>query len=116
MAYNEKLANRIREALADEADVEEKFMFGGVCFMVKGKMCLGVVGEEIMCRINPANEEEALEMTGSRPMDFTGRPMKGYVFVSEEGLKKKRDFEYWVKLCLDYNAIAKASKKKSGSK
>lgn len=112
MAYNENIASRLREALSDQQDVEEKYMFGGVCFMVDGKMCMGVVGEEMMCRINPAKEEEALERTGSRPMDFTGRPMKGYVFVEEVGLKKKKDFEYWISACLEYNAIAKASKKK----
>lgn len=80
--------------------------------MVNGKMCLGVVKDEMMCRIDPEIEDKALERTGCRPMDFSGRPMKGYVYVSEEGMKKKKDFDYWITLCLDYNPMAKASKKK----
>ena len=113
MAFDEKLSDRIREALVDEPNVEEKHMFGGVCYMVNGKMCIGVVGHDMMCRINPAREEEVLERPGCRPMDFTGRPMKGYVYVSDEGMRKKQDFDYWVNLCLEFNTIAKASRKKS---
>jgi TfoX/Sxy family transcriptional regulator of competence genes len=113
MAYNEKLVDRLREALMDLPKVEEKQMFGGVCFMVNGKMCMGVVKDEIMCRIDPAMDEIVLEKEGCRPMDFTGRPMKGYVFVSEEGMKNKKDLQYWVDLSLEFNSKAKASKKKS---
>lgn len=116
MAYNEKLADRIREALVDTPKTTEKQMFGGVCFMVNKKMCVGVVKEEMMCRINPLVEVEALEKTGCHRMDFTGRPMKGYVFVSEEGLKSKKDFMYWINLSLDFNKLAKASKKKNSKK
>jgi TfoX/Sxy family transcriptional regulator of competence genes len=112
MAYNEKLADRIRESIAELPHVEEKMMFGGVCFMINGKMCIGVAGDEMMCRINPALDETVLEKAGCMPMDFTGKPMKGYVFVSEEGMKTKKDFEYWINLCLDFNALAKASKKR----
>lgn len=111
MAYNEQLADRIREALVDLPQVEEKLMFGGACFMVNGKMCVGVVKDDMMCRIDPAREEEVLEKTGSRPMDFTGRPMKGYVYVDEEGMKTKKAFDYWISLCLEFNSKAKASKK-----
>ena len=116
MAFDQKLADRIREAIGEIPDVEEKFMFGGVCFMVNGKMCIGVVKDDMMCRIDPAMEETALEKNGCRPMDFTGRPMKGYVYVSEEGMKKKKDFDYWINLALDYNAIAKAAPKKKKQK
>lgn len=112
MAFNEKIADRIREALMDVSKVEEKYMFGGVCFMVNEKMCIGVVKDEMMCRIDPAMEEEVLEKTGCRPMDFTGRPMKGYVYVNEEGMKNKKELNYWVDLCLDFNSKANASKKK----
>jgi TfoX/Sxy family transcriptional regulator of competence genes len=111
MAYNEKLADRIRESLVDVPGVEEKFMFGGVCFMVNGKMCIGVVKDEMMCRIDPALNEEVLEMRGCRPMDFTGKPMKGYVFIDEEGMKTKKAFDHWVELCLEFNSRAKAAKK-----
>lgn len=113
MAFNEKLADKIREALVELPLVEEKHMFGGVCFMVDGKMCVGVIKDEMMCRIDPALEEEILERTGCRLMDFTGKKMKGYFYISEEGLKKKKDFDYWIGLCLEFNIIAKASKKKT---
>ena len=112
MAFKEKLSDRIREALVDMPHVEEKYMFGGVCYMLNEKMCIGVVGDEMMCRINPEREEEALSKIGARPMDFNGKPMKGYVFVDEQGYKAKKQFDYWVGLCIEFNAMAKASKKK----
>ena len=113
MAYNEKLADRVRESISSrEEKVEEERMFGGLCFMVNDKMCIGVNQDEIMCRIDPDVYDEAVERNGARPMDFTGRPMKGYVFVSEDGIKKKSDFDYWMKLCLEFNKKAKASKKR----
>ena len=112
MAYNEKISNRIREALVDVPNVAEKHMFGGLCFMVNGKMCIGINDDEMMCRINPADEDEALSRVGSRPMDFTGKPMKGYVYVNADGIRTKADFEYWIGLCLEFNKVAKASKKK----
>jgi len=112
MAFNEKIADRIREAIMDLPDVAEKYMFGGVCFMVNDKMCIGVVKDEMMCRIDPALEDTVLEKTGCRPMDFSGKSMKGFVYVSENAMKKKKDLEYWIGLCLEYNKIAKASKKK----
>lgn len=113
MAYNESISNRIREALAEVPDVEEKRMFGGICYMVDGKMCIGVAQDEMMCRVGEDNYEEALERNGCRQMVFTGRPMKGYVFVSEEGMKPKKDFDYWIRLCLEFNPKAKASMKKA---
>jgi len=113
MAFDEKLNDRIREALSDVPKVEEKYMFGGTCYMVNGKMCVGVVKDEMMCRIDHDIYEEALEKTGCREMVFTGKPMKGYVFVSSEGMKTKKQFDYWINLCLDFNKKAKASKKKS---
>jgi TfoX/Sxy family transcriptional regulator of competence genes len=115
MAYNEHLNNRIREALADMPVVEEKLMFGGVCYMVNEKMCIGVVGDEMMCRIGEENYKNALEKPGCREMVFTGKPMKGYVYVAEEGMKSARDFNYWIQLCLDYNPLAKSSKKKKSN-
>jgi len=112
VAYSEKLNNRIREALAHLLAVEEKYMFGGVCFMLNGKMCVGVVGDEMMCRIGPDAYEDALERKGCREMIFTGKPMKGYVYVSEEGMRSKKDFDYWIGLCISFNKQAKAAKKK----
>lgn len=112
MAYDEILNDRIREAVADLPNVEEKHMFGGTCFMVNGKMCVGVVKDEMMCRIDPEIYKEALEKAGCREMIFTGKPMKGYVFVSEEGMKTIKQFNYWISLCLEFNKKAIASKKK----
>lgn len=111
MAYNEKLADRIRHSLAAIPGVEEKKMMGGLTFMVNGKMCLGVVGDELMCRIDHDIYEAALTKKGCREMDFTGKPMKGYVFVGEEGMKSSKDLGYWVDLALAFNKKAKASKK-----
>ena len=80
--------------------------------MVNGKMCIDVVKDEIMCRINPELNEIVLEKTGCRPMGFTDKRMKGYVFISDEGMKNKKVFDYWINLRLDFNSKAKASKKK----
>ena len=112
MKYNTKLADRIREALVHLPDVEEKEMFRGVCFMVDGKMCVCVSGDEMMCRIDPTMDEIVLEKTGCRPMDFTGKPMLGYFFIDESGMKTKEAFEYWISLCLEFNLRSKAAKKK----
>ncbi|HEV9035797.1 MAG TPA: TfoX/Sxy family protein [Puia sp.] len=111
MAFNEQLAHRIRESLAHLPDVEEKKMFHGICFMVNGKMCLCVRLDEMLCRIGPHKYTEALDMSHCRPMIHNGRTMTGFVFVAGEGIKRKKDFEYWVNLALDFNKEAKASKK-----
>jgi TfoX/Sxy family transcriptional regulator of competence genes len=113
MAYNEVLCDRIREVMARYANVEEKHMFGGVCFMLNDKMCVGVIKEDMMCRIGVDVYEAALEMNGCREMEFTSKAMKGYVYVSEEVIKTKTELEYWVGLCIAYNKEAKMSKKKS---
>ncbi len=112
MAYNEKLTNRVREALVNVPNIEEKKMFRGVTFMVNGKMCISVSGEELMCRFDPALQEEVMEKKGSRTMIMKSREYKGYCYVSEEGMKSKKEFDYWISLSLDFNKFAKASKKK----
>ncbi len=113
MAYNEKLANNVRELIAiTHKKVEAKAMFGGLCFMVNDKMCVGVEKERLMVRLNPDKYDEAMEKEGCTPMDFTGRIMKGYVFVDAAVLTTKKKLDYWVQLALEYNKIAKASKKK----
>ena len=112
MAYSEKLADRIRERLADLPNIEEKKMMGGLTFIYNGKMCVGIIKDELMCRIDPNFHEQAVEKTGCRTMDFTKRPMKGYVLVDDNGMKPKKDFEYWISLALDFNKKAKSSKKK----
>jgi TfoX/Sxy family transcriptional regulator of competence genes len=112
MAYNEKLAKRIRESLIDVKKVKEKEMMGGLTFMVNEKMCIGIIKDEMMCRIDPELQGEVLSMRGCRIMDFTGRPMKGYVMVDDSGMKSKKEFDYFVNLCLDFNKIAKSSRTK----
>ena len=113
MSFNEKLADRVREIIAlSHKRVEEKRMFGGLCFMVNGKMCLGVEQARLMVRLDPAKYEEVVELEGVKPMDFTGKVMKGYVFVDIDALNTNKKLNYWVQLALDYNKIAKASKKK----
>jgi TfoX/Sxy family transcriptional regulator of competence genes len=113
MAYNEKLADRVREVIAlTHKNVEEKRMFGGLCFMVNDKMCVGVEQERLMVRLDPARYDEVMEKEGCKAMDFTGKVMKGYVFVDIEALNTRKKLEYWVELALAYNKIAKASKKK----
>ena len=112
MAYNEKLANRVRKALSHVPKVEEKRMFRGVAFMVDGKMCVSAGDDEIMCRIDPAIHEEVIQKKGCRTMVMKGREYKGYVYVNEESMKSKKDFDYWVGLALDFNKRAKPSRKK----
>lgn len=111
MAYNEKLADRIRKALAHLPNVKEKKMFGGLAFMVDDKMCITAGSNRIMCRIDPGVHEEAIKRKGSRTVIMRGREYKGYVHVDEDNIKNKRDFDYWIGLALDYNKIAKSSKK-----
>ena len=114
MAYNEKLADRVRELIAvTHKKIQEKRMFGGLCFMVNDKMYVGVEQERLMVRLDPLKYDEAMEREGARPMDFTGKVMKGFVFVDIDALNTKKKLEYWVKLALEYNKIAKASKKKT---
>ncbi|MEP7255423.1 MAG: TfoX/Sxy family protein [Ferruginibacter sp.] len=113
MSYNEKLANRTREIISLTHKItEEKKMFGGLCFMVNDKMCVGVEKERLMVRLDPAKFDEMMEKEGCKPMDFTGKIMKGYVFVDIEALNTKNKLAYWIKLALDFNKVAKASKKK----
>lgn len=112
MAYDENLASRIRERLASLPSVQEKKMMGGLVFMVNDKMCIGIIKDEMMCRIDRSFHETAIEMRGCRTMDFTKRPMIGYVLIDETGMKTNAEFDYWINLCLGFNKFAKASKKK----
>lgn len=114
MAYNEKLADRIRERLVDIQDIEEKKMMGGLTFMVNGKMCVGIIKDELMCRIDPVIHNTVVEMNGCRTMDFTKRPMIGYILVDDTGMRTNKEFDYWIGLALEFNKYAKASKKRKG--
>lgn len=113
MAYDEFLADRVRNVLRDRrADFREMKMMGGLCFMVDEKMCVGLVKDQLMARIDPDEYQSALQRPGCSEMNFTGRPMKGYVFVNAEGTDSDDDLDYWVELCLEFNPRAKSSKKR----
>ncbi len=96
MAYDEMLAERIREALVGEKRVDEIKMMGGLCFMVGGHMAVGVVGEDLMVRVGPEGYQRALGRLHAREMDFTGRVMQGFVLVGPAGIKTKRSLASWV--------------------
>ena len=115
MAYNEHLADRIKENLESrKIKYIEKKMFGGVCLMVDDKMLIGVMKEKLMARVDPElDAPKALKRKGAVTMDFTGKTMKGFILVDQEAIDMEEDLEYWVALCLKYNPKAKASKKKA---
>ena len=110
MAYDELLEKRIRQYFdARRIKHEAKKMMGGLCFMVDGKMCVGVEKHRLMARIGPEAYEDALKRKGCRPMDFTGRPMRGFVFVELDGLKSAQALAFWLELALAHNPVAKKS-------
>ena len=104
MAYDEKLAMRIREVLdaLDETDVLERKMFGGLAFMVRGNMAVGIVGFDLMVRVGPDGQQPALERPHARPMDFTGRPLTGFVYVAPAGFKTRAALTGWVTTAIDF--------------
>jgi TfoX/Sxy family transcriptional regulator of competence genes len=104
VAYDEGLADRVREVLAPRAEVSERKMFGGVAFMVGGNMAVGVLAEELMVRLDPADAEQALTEPDTRPMDFTGKPMKGMLFVEPAGIEADADLAAWVEAGADHAA------------
>ncbi|MEL6811253.1 MAG: TfoX/Sxy family protein [Bacteroidota bacterium] len=119
MAYDEFLADRIKNIFADKKiSFEARKMMGGLCFMVDDKMCCGIHFDKkkemdlLMARIGEDATLDAMQREGCHPMDFTGRPMKGYVFVSPDGFDTEEDLAFWIQLCIDFNPLAKSSKKK----
>jgi TfoX/Sxy family transcriptional regulator of competence genes len=96
MPYDEGLAERIRDALRDVRGVAEKKMFGGLCFMLDGHMMVGIVKDDLMARIGEAAEVSALKKPGAKPMDFTGKPLKGYVYVEPEGIAEDAQLDEWI--------------------
>lgn len=112
MAYDEELADRVRGVLAGTPNVEEKLMFGGVCVMVNDTMVCGVNKTDLMVRLDPATQDAVLALPGARPMDFTHRPMRGFVFVGPDGTDDDASLHAWVQRGLDYAAVAPAKKKR----
>ena len=118
MAYDEFLADRIRHILKTKSvTLVERKMMGGLCFMINDKMCCGLLTDKItetavlMARIGDAHYDKALENPFCSEMNFTGRTMKGFVFISAEGIDTDEDLENWIQMCLDFNPLAKSSKK-----
>jgi hypothetical protein len=96
MAYDEDLADRVRDQLAAEPAVTEKAMFGGLAFLLEGNMAVGLSGDELMVRVGPDAADDALARPHTRPFDMTGRPMKGWILVAPEGVAEEDDLSAWV--------------------
>lgn len=99
MAYDPVLATRLQEYFQGRSDVEVKRMFGGLCFMVSNHMCCGIVGDTLMARVGPQSYEECLNKIHAKEMDFTGRAMKGMVYVTREGIEDDFELERWIGIC-----------------
>ena len=103
MAFDEDLARRVRSLLDGQPDVSERKMFGGIGFMVGGNMCCGVIGDDLIVRLEPAQADELLASeSGARPFDFTGRPMRGWLFVALSAVAEDADLEQWVGRAEDF--------------
>jgi len=111
MPRNDTLTNRVKASLARMPRVEEKRMFGGTTLMVRGKMCVSVGRNRIMCRIDPDIHDAVLERKGCLPVVMKGRQCRGYVYVDAAALRTKRDLDYWLGLALDYNRKVKVSRR-----
>jgi hypothetical protein len=108
MAYDEGLAERVRELLDEREDMAEKKMFGGLCFLLHGNMCCGIVGEELMLRVGAEHYAATLLLDHAREMDFTGRALQGFVYVGIDGLEEDRDLAAWVQRGVDFAATLPA--------
>lgn len=117
MAYSEYLVDRVRQRLSSTAQVQEKKMMGGLIFMVHEKMCIGVDTDRktgvdrIMVRVGKEAHDDLLELEGCRIMDFTGKSMKGFLFIYPEGIDNDDDLDFWVEKAVWYNQFAQKSKK-----
>ena len=113
MAYDEELAERVRRALTPHEGLSEKKMFGGIAFMLRGNMCCGIVRDQLMVRVGPERYDDALARPHARPMDFTGRPMKGMVYVGPEGLRSDADLSEWLRRGAEFAAALPPKKPSS---
>jgi TfoX/Sxy family transcriptional regulator of competence genes len=113
MSYDEKTAERVRRALKARSDVVEKKMFGGLCFMVNGGMCCGLTSTALMVRVGPDQYENALAQTHARPMDFTGRPLVGMVYVDPAGYNSDAALAQWVQRGIDFVSSTRMAVKRS---
>lgn len=108
MTYDEGLAQRVRERLAGRRDVEEKQMFGGIAFLLAGNMCCGVVKDNLMVRVGAEHYADSLQRQHAREMDFTGKPLKGFVYVAPEGIAEDADLHAWLERGIAYAATLPA--------
>ncbi len=115
MAYDTQLADRVRALLQEYPGwpIEEKKMFGGLGFLVHQKMCVNISGKNLMCRFDPALQKMLAEKPGYLPMVMRGKTLAGYCLVSPEGSKTKKQIQFWIQHCLDFNKQARSSKKKN---
>ena len=102
MAYDKKLAERVRAVIEGRDDVDEKPMFGGLCLLAHGNMFAGIQGETLMAGVGPERHDEALARPHARIMDFSGRPMRGYVYVDPPGIASEAQLREWVELSLTF--------------
>lgn len=116
MAYDEGLAERLREYFQGRSDVEVKEMFGGLCFMVSNHMCCGIVNDTLMARVGPEHYKECLNRRHAKEMDFTGKAMKGMVYVYPEGIGDDSELESWVGICELFVNSLPPKKPKKGNK
>ncbi|WP_405410357.1 TfoX/Sxy family protein [Maribacter sp. Asnod1-A12] len=111
MAYSEYLADRVRPRLKGKGELDEKKMMGGLIFMVNGKMCIGIMfdkkseEDKLMVRVGKLKYEELLNKPGSKPMDFTGKPLRGFLFVGPDGFDIEDDLDFWVEKALEFNRL-----------
>jgi TfoX/Sxy family transcriptional regulator of competence genes len=112
MAYDDVLADRIRDALAAREGLSERKMFGGLAFMINGNMACGVIGEELMVRLDYEDAERAQAETHVRPMDFTGKPLRGMIYVAAEGVAGDHDLASWAEAGADHAASLPPKKPK----
>ena len=114
MTYDTNLSDRVREYFAETPDIniEEKEMFNVLNFMVNGKTCVCVRGENLMLRFDPSRQEELSEKNGYETMLMKGKEYKGYCYINPDGFKDRKEFEFFLNLCLEYNKVAKSSKKR----
>lgn len=116
MAFDEGLAQRVREVLGPRAGISERRMFGGLAFLLDGKMFVGIVGETLMARVGLERYEDALALPQVRPMDFTGKPMKGYVYIDAPGIEDDAQLAAWVNWCAAFVATLPEKLPRAGGK
>jgi len=102
VAYDEAFADRIRAVLGDDPGIDERKMFGGIAFLIDGNMFVGIANDDLMVRVGPDAWEEALDHPNTREMDFTGKPMRGYVYVDADGIAEEDDLRAWVERGLTF--------------